>query len=174
MHLLKAIALGLLVPAAASAQGVDPAYPHITGVNALVAEDELAVRQVIARMNQALDTHDYNLYASFYASDAVFTSRFGDAEGRDAIEAVMEMARPLIMNKRHVSGNLIINGSGDTAVVKSYLTVFEREADLSFVGSAINVDTLKKRDGKWVVVLHESTLDPATERATIAAISAQE
>jgi hypothetical protein len=30
------------------------------------------------------------------------------------------------------------------------------------VGSALNVDTLKKVDGRWLVARHESTLDPAT------------
>jgi hypothetical protein len=46
--------------------------------------------------------------------------------------------------------------------VTSYLIVFERASELKYVGSALNVDTMKKVDGRWLVAKHESTLDPAT------------
>ena len=59
----------------------------------------------------------------------------------------------------------MINGKGDNAVVTSYLTVFERETGLVYVGSAVNVDTMERRNREWVVVRHDSYLDPATYRA---------
>lgn len=135
---------------------------YITQENNLSPEDELAIRQVIARLNHALDAADYDLYASFYADGAVFITDFGNATGKDAIAQSLEASRPLITNKRHVATNLVISSEGDRAVVTSYLTVFERAASLTYVGSAINIDTLEKRNGKWVVVRHESELDPAT------------
>ncbi|WP_299029724.1 nuclear transport factor 2 family protein [uncultured Sulfitobacter sp.] len=141
--------------------------------NSLVAEDDLAVRQVIARLNQALDSGDYAVYGSFFADDAVFTSGFGDATGPAGVAAALEQVRPFITNKRHVSANLVINGAGDRAVVTSYLIVFERVADLSYVGSAINIDTLEKRGGRWLVTRHDSELDPATADAMQAAMGGQ-
>lgn len=138
---------------------------YITEENNLNTEDELAIRQVIARLNHALDAADYALYASFYANDAVFVTDFGDATGPEAIAQALEASRPLITNKRHVATNLVISGGGERAVVTSYLTVFERATSLTYVGSAINIDTLEKREGQWVVVRHESELDPATIEA---------
>ncbi|QUJ75256.1 nuclear transport factor 2 family protein [Sulfitobacter albidus] len=161
MKLLLVSALAALLTAPVAAQDKS----QLTATNALPAEDDLAVRQVIARANQALDTGDYELYASFYTEDAVFTSGFGSTEGREAIIAAMEASRPFITNKRHVSGNYVVNGEGDTAVVSTYLIVFERETDLTYVGSALNVDTLVRTDAGWKIQRHESTLDPATERA---------
>jgi uncharacterized protein (TIGR02246 family) len=138
---------------------------YITEENNLNPENELAIRQVIARLNHALDAADYALYASFYAIDALFVTDFGNATGPEEIAQALEASRPLITNKRHVATNLVISGEGDRAVVTSYLTVFERAASLTYVGSAINIDTLEKRDGQWVVVRHESELDPATIEA---------
>ncbi|MEM8810054.1 MAG: nuclear transport factor 2 family protein [Cyanobacteria bacterium P01_G01_bin.38] len=138
---------------------------YITEENDLSAADELAIRQVIARLNHALDAADYSLYASFYADDAVFVTDFGDATGPDQIAQALEASRPLITNKRHLATNLVISGADDRAVVTSYLTVFERTASLTYVGSAINIDTLEKRYGQWIVVRHESELDPATIEA---------
>lgn len=138
---------------------------YITDANNLSTADELAIRQVIARLNHALDAADYPLYASFYAVDAVFVTNFGNATGAEQIAQALDASRPLITNKRHLATNLVITGDSDRAVVTSYLTVFERAASLTYVGSAINIDTLEQRDGRWVVVRHESELDPATLEA---------
>lgn len=146
---------------------------YITAENKLVVADEMAIRQVIARLNHALDASDYPLYASFFAEEAVFTSDFGNANGSEKIVLALEASRPLITNKRHVAANLVISGVGDQAKVTSYLVVFERAESLTYVGSAINIDTLEKRDGQWVVVRHESELDPATLKAIQSAMKAE-
>lgn len=124
--------------------------------------DDLAARQVIARLNHALDAGDYALYGSFFAEDGVFESDFGDAVGPQEVAAALELVRPFITNKRHVAANPVINRDGEQLVVTTYLIVFERAANLDFVGSAVNVDTLEAVDGVWKVVRHQSALDPAT------------
>lgn len=138
---------------------------YITAENDLAVADELAIRQVIARLNHALDNADYSLYSSFFSKNAVFDTAFGKAEGPEQVAAALEASRPFITNKRHVATNLVISGSGHQAKVASYLTVFERAASLSYVGSAVNFDTLAKEDGQWLVVHHETEMDPATVAA---------
>lgn len=135
---------------------------YITEENNLYIEDELAIYQLIARLNHAVDAADYESYASFFADNAVFATAFGDAIGPEQIVAALEVSRPFITNKRHIATNIVINGSGDSAIVTSYLTVYERAESLTLVGTAINVDTLERRDGEWVVMRHETELDPAT------------
>jgi uncharacterized protein (TIGR02246 family) len=156
---MAAVALAGL-PAVGAVQAQQTPYyaaPHM-----LTVEDELAVQQVIARLNHALDAGDYAAYGNMFASDGVFVSGFGNAVGPAQVKAALEMVAPFITNKRHVAGNLVINGNGTEAVVTSYLIVFERKTELKYVGSAINRDTLRKVGGRWLVTKHDSTLDPAT------------
>jgi uncharacterized protein (TIGR02246 family) len=138
---------------------------YITAENNLTVSDEQAIRQVIARLNHSLDAADYSLYASFFSKDAVFNTAFGQVTGSNQIVAALEKSRSFIMNKRHAAVNLVIRGSGDRAVVTSYLIVFERAASLAYVGSAINVDTMQRQDNQWMVIRHDSELDPATLEA---------
>lgn len=154
--------LMLVLPLSAPVSAQDTTY--ITAEHNLSVEHDLAIRQVIARLNHALDAADYELYGSFFSEDGVFESGFGDAVGPEQVAAALEQVRPFIINKRHVAGNFVISGEGDDAVVTTYLIVFERETGLEYVGSAINVDTMRRIDGEWMVVRHASTLDPATER----------
>jgi hypothetical protein len=94
--------------------------------------------------------------------------------GRDEIAAALEQSRPFIINKRHAAVNLLISGAGDEAVVTSYLIVFERAASLAYVGSAINIDTMRRQDNKWIVIQHDSELDPATLAAMQVAMKVEQ
>ncbi len=152
--------LSLLIFSFSSTSAAEADY--ISNPYEVSVEDDLAARQIIARLNHALDEGDYKLYASFFATDGVFVSGFGDATGPKEVAAALEKVSPFITNKRHTASNLVINQSGKDIVVTSYLTVFERKSELKYVGSAINVDTLSFRDGKLKVIRHDSTLDPAT------------
>ncbi len=156
----SALALALATLATEAAAQQDLGY--ISQPYDVAVEDDLAARQVIARLNHALDAGDYALYASFFAADAEFISDFGSATGPERIAASLEASRPFITNRRHVAANAVINRDGARLVVTTYLVVFERAASLDFVGSSVNVDTLEERDGSWKVVRHDSTLDPAT------------
>jgi uncharacterized protein (TIGR02246 family) len=155
---MAALVLCLAMPPAAFAEST----PYYAAEYKLSVEDDLAARQVIARLNHALDAADYKIYGSLFAPDGVFVSGFGDAVGPEQVAAAMTKVAPFITNKRHVAANHIMSGGGDQIVVTTYLVVFERKTEMKYVGSALNVDTLKKVDGRWLVARHESTLDPAT------------
>jgi ketosteroid isomerase-like protein len=136
--------------------------PYYAATYDVAVDDDLAARQVIARLNHALDAADYKSYGSFFAPDGVFVSGFGNAVGPEQVAEALGKVAPFITNKRHVAANIIINKDGDQLVVTSYLIVFERQSELKYVGSALNVDTMKKLNGRWLVTRHESSLDPAT------------
>lgn len=158
--LTSALCATALALSTTPATAQDTAY--ITDELDLPPADVEAVRQVVLRLNHALDAADYQLYASFFAPEAEFVSGFGTSTGPDGIAQAMEQSSAFTQGRRHVSANLVINGAGDRAVVSSYQIVFEREESVSYVGSAFNVDTLERRDGDWLIVRHESMLDPAT------------
>lgn len=152
----------LVIAALATAAPAQDDLGYISQPYDVAVEDDLAARQVIARLNHALDAADYALYASFFSDAAAFISDLGSATGPEEIAAALEASRPFITNRRHIAANTVINSDGDRLVVTTYLVVYERAASLDYVGSAVNIDTLEKRDGVWKVVRHDSTLDPAT------------
>lgn len=164
-------ALAFMAPAMAAAQP-SPDTAYITQRNGLSVKDQTALRQVIVRLNHALDAADYDLYASFFGEDAEFISDFGTARGRDAIAAALEQSRPFITGKRHVAANFLFSGDESRAEVTTYLIVFERTASVDYVGSALNTDTFEKRDGEWALIRHNSVLDPSTKAAMQAMMSA--
>lgn len=165
----------MLLPAAATISAQQPitidGAAYIQEANSLTAADQIAILDVIARMNHAIDVNDYPLYASFYTDDGVIDSGFGPPSvGRAAIIASLDQSAPFITNKRHVVGNPVINGEGDTAKVTYYLTVFERQTGLTLAGTAVITDTLRRADGRWRVASHTTRMDPATLTAMKAAM----
>lgn len=142
---------------------------YITAPHNLSTGDDIAIRQIVTRLNHAVDAGDYRVYATFFSHDAIFDTAFGQAVGPEAITAALEKSRPYISGKRHVAANILISGEGTTATATSYLIVYEATTGLQLVGTAVNVDTLEKRDGDWVVVRHKMELDPATLAAMQAA-----
>jgi uncharacterized protein (TIGR02246 family) len=168
----RSLGMRKLITASLMAIGISTAFapialaqgePYYAAKYQLKAEDDLAARQVIARLNHALDAADYKAYGELFATDGVFVSGFGNAVGPKQVEEALAKVAPFITNKRHVAGNLVLSGDGKQIIATTYLIVFERQTELKYVGSALNVDTLKKVNGRWLVARHESTLDPATE-----------
>ena len=101
-------ALSTVSSAFAMAQPTEDAT-YITQSNGVSLDDQATLRQVIVRLNHALDAADYDLYASLFAEDAEFVSDFGTATGRDAISAALEQSRPFITGKRHVAANFSVS-----------------------------------------------------------------
>jgi ketosteroid isomerase-like protein len=146
-----------------SASHFSPAF--ISEASHVEPADQMAILDVIARMNHAIDVNDYPLYASFYTEDGVIDSGFGPPSvGRAAVIASLNQSAPFITNKRHVVGNPVISGSGDTAKVTYYLVVYERQSGLNLAGTAVITDSLRR------VATHTAHIDPATLAAMQAAM----
>jgi ketosteroid isomerase-like protein len=160
-------------PRATYAQTAPTTAPHLPQASQPAAADQLAIADMIARMNQAIDANDYSGYAAFYAEDGVIDSGFGPPTvGRAAIVASLDKSAPFITNKRHVAGNIVINGSSQSATAVYYLTVFERQTGLTLAGTAVITDEFKRGAAGWQVVRHTTRMDPATLQAMRAAMGA--
>ncbi len=155
--------------AVAQSASSKPAY-H-TQSTAMPVADQIAILDLIARMNQSIDANDYAAYALFYTEDGVIDSGFGPAtKGRAAIVESLNQSAPFITNKRHVAANVVINGSGQAATAVYYLTVFERQTGLTIAGTALITDELRRGKDGWHVVRHTTRMDPATVQAMRAAM----
>lgn len=64
--ILLTLTLGL---AGCAENAIDTLDSHITASNALSPRDELEIRQLLARMNLAIDTQSWDAYVTFYAED---------------------------------------------------------------------------------------------------------
>lgn len=134
--------------------------------------DQLAILDLISRMNQSIDANDYEAYALFYAEDGVIDSGFGPpTTGRAAIVASLNQSAPFITNKRHLASNVVINGAGETATAIYYLTVLERQTSLTIAGTAMITDEFQRGAAGWEVVRHTTRMDPATVQAMSVAMA---
>jgi ketosteroid isomerase-like protein len=160
---LAVAATGLPVLAHAQPQDATSAPYQAPGGAPVSSDDAWAILDIIARMNGAIDTEDYALYASYYTDDGVIDSGFGPpVRGHEAIRQSLEASAPFITNKRHAAANVVLNRDGERLVATYYLTVFERRSALAVAGTALIVDAFEREGGVWKVASHTTRMDPAT------------
>src|SRR5205085_4974783 len=104
-------------------------WPSAPPRNRLSADDELAVRNVVARVAQYADGPDVDAYVALFTPDAVWdmpgAPRRGHAEIRDGSEE--RRAAGQIgpgSNTRHFVSTVAVTVDGDRAEADSYWQVF--------------------------------------------------
>ena len=99
-----------------------------------ILEDKDAIREVMAAYCHAIDACRFADVASLFADDGIWTTDYGEAEGRDAIERMLRSVVPMKgegPQRKHYITNIIIKVDGDSAVsVSDYLVVRESGLDL--------------------------------------------
>ena len=118
---------------------------------ALSTEDRLAILDLIARYNHALDAGDKEAYAATWAEDGVF--ELGAQEtvrGRAAIRDRFANAPPEGVRIRHWTANPVIEGDGDRATLRLYVMTLRIDAHGRQVGfSGLYDDRLERVNGAW-------------------------
>ncbi len=131
------------------------------------AEDERAIRELLARYGYTADVKKDKEYVDLYTEDGVMNLGSGTRpgyeplrrwEGRDGLwEFITDTQghkRPEEYGYRmHVQGNNVVcHINGDDAVVNSYSIVLLRSGDDVLLNSAGNNQwTLKKVNGNWLI-----------------------
>jgi len=116
---------------------------------ALSVDDRLAILELAARYNQAIDGADAEGWAGTFTPDGVFEGRT-TARGREELMAfVRERAASERAHYRHWNSNAVIEGDGDRATMRLYLlTVSPQEQD-RFGSSGVYHDELVRVGGQW-------------------------
>ena len=118
-----------------------------------VLEDKDTIREVMAAYCHALDACRFADVAGLFAEDAVWTTDYGEAKGRDAIEQIFRSVVPVKgegPQRKHYITNIIIKVDGDTAsAVSDYLIVREAEAGLIPVMGGTYRDKFIKTPAGW-------------------------
>ncbi len=93
---------------------------------ALPAADRLAILDLAARYNHAMDSRDAEGWADCFTPDGVFDGgpRL-QASGRDGLVAFMERLIARDIPALHWTNNPVIEGSGDHATLTLYLLVID-------------------------------------------------
>jgi hypothetical protein len=136
----------------------------------LSADDHEAIRQLLARYNFAIDLGDVEGWADCFLPDGAFEcsglpdgSPIGGRHvGRDALVAYARTHFGINKGRaRHWNWNLLVEGDGDEATMRSYLGAYSSgqgdRAKLRATG--IYEDRLRRHDGRWLFAERHVTVD---------------
>jgi uncharacterized protein (TIGR02246 family) len=134
-----------------------------------LADEKDAIREVMARYCHALDAGRFAEVANLFAPDGEWTTDYGSAVGRDAIEALLTRNVPRKgegPQRKHYIANTIISIEGDVANARSdYLIIRESETGLIPVMGGTYLDLFTKQDGQWRFLRKELIHDIAGDMA---------
>ncbi len=122
----------------------------------LSTEDHLAIQQLYAKYNHAIDSGDGAGWVRCFSPEAVFTSPAGTFRGSAELEGFAAWYSPL-MKARHWTNNLLLEGGDKTAECSCYLILFRltpgETPPAGIYATGIYQDTAAKR--RRGVVVHE-------------------
>jgi ketosteroid isomerase-like protein len=125
----------------------------------LTTEDRLAILDLIARYNHAYDQGDGEAYADTWTEDGVFEGA-RTARGRAELQAMPQSSAERGWSVRHWTANPVIDGDGDEATMRLYLTVLRIDADGHRIDqTGIYTDRLRRVQGSWKFVHRHLTPD---------------
>jgi len=166
--LLACLGLAMVVGGAAlSAKDDDSLAARIQRI-----EDRQAIEQLmVGDYPRALDSSNWKVYASFFASDGELIVNGTNIKGPAAIEAYFNRPRPARAGApanpeprvgKHVVTNLTIQITGDRATAQGYWqTVMSRPSGTTIAGAGHYEDVLKKENGAWKFLKRAIITEPA-------------
>jgi uncharacterized protein (TIGR02246 family) len=131
---------------------------------ALSIEDQLAIHQLVARYNHAIDSGDAPAYADTFTADGVLDAGDLVVEGRDALSTFAAAFSTSVRAPRHVASNVVVDGEGDRAELRAYVQLFGLTGEpprQEVRASGVYTDTLVKEDGRWRFVRRTFVNDAA-------------
>jgi uncharacterized protein (TIGR02246 family) len=120
-------------------------------VRRLAAEDQLAIAELLARYNHAVDDGDPDGVAACFMEDGLLNGRSGHYRGKEELLRIGKHTTAE-MKLRHVVSNTVIDAQADSSIanVRSHLLFYRvTDAGLSFEASGIYNDVVVKVDGEW-------------------------
>jgi len=131
----------------------------------LSIEDRLAIQDLYATYNHAIDHGRAEEFAACFTADGSLDTGWGDPTvGTEALTAFVGVVNQMMAGMRHSVSNLLVEGDGDAATGRAYLYAYRRGASgHEVVLTGVYTDTLRKVDGAWKFAAR--TLAPDTAPA---------
>ena len=116
----------------------------------LPAADRLAILDLVARYNHAVDSGDADARAETFTADGVWDSETGGViRGREAIREHARARAPFAHTWRHWTGSPVVEGGGDGARARQYLLLLGVEGPLRPLLIGAYEDTLRREPDGW-------------------------
>lgn len=127
-------------------------------------EDVLAIRELTARYNHAIDAGRAEEWAATFTEDGVFEpSAGGRFEGREAL-AGFARAFSSRFKVRHCTTDAVMEVDGDRATQTCYLLLLDRSDGVKVMSSGVYHDTLVRTPQGWRFSHRRIELDTAPAR----------
>ena len=120
-------------------------------MSTLPSEDALAIQQLYARYNHAIDAGKGDAWSACFTPDGTFSSATGNFAGAEQL-AGFGTAFAQRLKARHWTNNLVIEPTPGGASGTCYLMLLrlgDAEKPTSILTTAIYTDTLTKSAGEW-------------------------
>ena len=150
------VLLSLVAGCGTPAVSIDEGANDLTSAGGgaiLTADDRAEIRDLAGRYSQALDLGDVSVWGEVFTADGVMEM---DAQGYDITGAALwslpsgnvDRSAP---QSRHIPTTFVIEGAGDDATMRSYVTVVATGdgANANIVFQGRYEDRLRRVDGKW-------------------------
>jgi ketosteroid isomerase-like protein len=120
---------------------------------ALSVEDQLAIQQLYARYNHAIDSGKADAWAACFTADGSFESPQGTFTGTEGLTGFVHGFHAQMKGKaRHWTNNLVVEGDGGKATGTCYLVLnmgSEPGKPPAAAAAGIYRDQLAKQAGEW-------------------------
>jgi SnoaL-like domain len=118
---------------------------------ALTTEDQVAIQQLYARYNHAIDSGKADVWAACFTADGTFDSGQGTFKGTEALTGFANGFHGQMKgNARHWTNNIMVDADGAGAKGTCYLQLYMRQDGKSnMIVSGIYNDTLVKSGPEW-------------------------
>ena len=117
---------------------------------ALATQDIVEITQLYAAYNLAVDDGDGEAFAGCFVPDGAFDPGGGELiTGTAALAAFARSVPAGVPGIRHVGSNVLVDGDGDAASGRSYLTVVIAGAQPTLLMTGRYRDTLRRDGGRW-------------------------
>jgi len=120
-----------------------------------VLEDELAIRDTLARYCLAADSGDATAVAALFGENcAVDIDGAVFMKGRQQVQASVESAahQSMLPRSAHITGPFLIKRHGNKAVATGYMTLFMKAETPTPARQSLGQWELEKQDGQWLIV----------------------
>ena len=114
----------------------------------LSADDHVAIRNLAGRYSQALDLGDPAAWAEVFTDDGVMemVAQGYEIKG-ETLRSLPSEGEP--SSGRHIPTTFVIDGAGDEATMRSYVTVVSTDDPARIVFQGRYEDRLRRVDGQW-------------------------
>ena len=133
--------------------------------------DRLAIIDTVVAYATAIDTRNWDLFASLFTPDALWEYKAGDERHTGPVQIVgrVQPTIDLLDATQHLLTNHVVAIEGDTAAHACYYLAQHLLGDRRFLAAGRYTDELRRTDGRWrissrVLVGTWSEGDPAILR----------